>query len=79
MKTDQKSCFDNDGNFIIRPYLLKELATHYNINPRTLRRWIDNLAPGVGKTTMKYFTIDEVRIIVTALGVPQKVDTKKAA
>jgi hypothetical protein len=79
MKAAHRTCFDTDGNFIIRPYMLKDLAIHYNVCTRTLRRWINTLAPEVGNKKKKFFTVEQVRIIVTAIGVPQKIDSKKAA
>jgi len=79
MKAVCKPCFDEAGNFIIRPYMLKHLAVHYNVCTRTLRRWINKLAPEIGNKKTKYFTVEQVRTIVTALGAPEKIISNKAA
>jgi len=79
MQTAHRSCFDSDGKFIVRPYMLKDLAIYYNVCTRTLRRWINKLAPEVGNKKMKFFTVEQVKIIITALGTPEKIDPKKAA
>ena len=73
MPKTTKQLFDEKGNLIIRPYRLMDLATIYEVSPRTIRRWIDVKAPEHGKKKKKYFTVDQVRGIVTALGIPQKV------
>lgn len=73
MQKTTKQVFDEQGNLIIRPYRLMDLATIYDVSPRTIRRWIDAKAPELGKKKKKYFTVDQVQGIVTALGIPQKV------
>ena len=73
MQKTTKQIFDEQGNLIIRPYRLMDLAAIYDVSTRTLRRWIDAKAPEHGKKKKKYFTVDQVQGIVTALGIPQKV------
>ena len=73
MQKTTKQVFDEQGNLIIRPYRLMDLATIYDVSPRTIRRWIDAKVPKLGKKKKKYFTVDQVQGIVTALGIPQKV------
>ncbi len=73
MPKTTKQLFDEQGNLIIRPYRLMDLAAIYEVSPRTIRRWIDAKAPEFGKKKKKYFTVDQVQGIVTALGIPQKV------
>lgn len=73
MQKTTKQVFDEQGNLIIRPYRLMDLATIYDVSPRTIRRWIDAKAPEQGKKKKKYFTVDQVQGIVTALGIPQKI------
>ncbi len=73
MQKTTKQVFDEQGNLIIRPYRLMDLAAIYDVSTRTLRRWIDAKAPEHGKKKKKYFTVDQVQGIVTALGIPQKV------
>ncbi len=67
-----KQCYDEQGNFLIRPYSLKELAAIYGICYQTLRGWIDAKAADYGEKKGKYFSIAQVKGIVTALGFPHK-------
>lgn len=69
----QKQFFDESGNLIIRPYRLCDLAAIYNVSRHTLRRWINEKAAEYGTKTKKYFTTEQVKGIVTALGTPQKI------
>lgn len=80
MKVVKRNYYDEEGNFIIRPYRLKDLAEVYNVCGRTVRRWINKLIPEIGPKHSKYFTVNEVVKIVNAIGLPQKkVNTKKVA
>jgi hypothetical protein len=69
----KKALYDEQGNLIIRPYRLMDLAAIYDVSTRTMRRWIDAKAAEYGKKEKKYFTIEQVIGIITALGVPQKI------
>ena len=73
MQKTTKKTYDDQGNLIIRPYRLMDLAAIYDVSTRTMRRWIDAKAPECGKKEKKYFTVDQVQGIVTALGIPQKI------
>lgn len=73
MQKTKKQLFDEQGNLIIRPYRLMDLAAIYEVSTRTIRRWIDAKVPEHGKKKKKYFTVDQVQAIVTALGIPQKI------
>ena len=79
MKVVKRNYFNADGNLVIKPYQLQHLAEIYEVHPRTVRRWIDKLVPQLGKKKVKYFTIEEVILIVNAIGLPQIIELKKAA
>lgn len=79
MKVVKRNYFNVDGNLIIKPYQLQHLGEIYEVHPRTVRRWIDKLVPQIGKKKVKYFTIEEVILIVNAIGLPQIIELKKAA
>ena len=72
MQKTEKQLYDEQGNLIIRPYRLMDLAAIYDVSTRTMRRWIDGKAAEYGKKEKKYFTIEQVIGIITALGLPQK-------
>ena len=73
MQKTQKQLYDEQGNLIIRPYRLMDLAAIYDVSTRTMRRWIDAKAAEYGKKEKKYFTIEQVKGIITAIGLPQKI------
>lgn len=73
MQRKVKTYYDEQGNLIIRPYRMKDLAAIYDVSTRTMRRWIDAKAPEHGKKTKMYFTIEQVKGITNAIGVPQKI------
>ncbi len=73
MQKTQKQLYDEQGNLIIRPYRLMDLAAIYDVSTRTMRRWIDAKAAEHGKKEKKYFTIEQVKGIITAIGLPQKI------
>ena len=79
MKVVKRNYFNAEGNLIIKPYQLQHLGEIYEVHPRTVRRWIDKLAPQIGRKKVKYYTIEEVVIIVNAIGLPQIIELKKAA
>ena len=79
MKVVKRNYYTAEGNLIIKPYQLQHLGEIYDVHPRTVRRWIDKLAPQIGRKKVKYFTIEEVVIIVNAIGLPQIIELKKAA
>lgn len=79
METVQRTYFDNDGNLIVKPYQMRQLAEIYEVHPRTMRRWISKLAPNLTKEKRRYFTIDEVVTIVNAIGIPHTIKVKKTA
>ena len=73
MQKTVKQLYDEQGNLIIRPYRLMDLAAIYDVSTRTMRRWIDAKAAEYGKKEKKYFTIEQVKGIITAIGLPQKI------
>lgn len=69
----QKQYYDELGMLIIRPYRLKDLAAIYDVSRHTIRRWLNEKAAEYATKSKKYFTVEQVRGIVNALGMPQKV------
>jgi hypothetical protein len=77
MKVIKRNYYDDEGNLLIKPYRLKDLAEIYGVCNRTMKKWITNAAPEVRRS--QFYSIPNVTIIVEALGLPQKFETKKAA
>ena len=74
MKKETIQYYDQTGKLIIKPYRMKDLAAIYGVDVRTLRNWMSKLAPTIIRKQAKYFLVQEVAAIVTALGVPKKAD-----
>lgn len=54
----------------VKPYTLKELAALYDVDDRTIRNWIEPFKAEIGKKNGNYYSVIQVRIIFTRLGVP---------
>jgi hypothetical protein len=79
MKVVKRNYYDDEGNLLIKPYRLKDLAEIYGVCNRTMKKWIVGAAPEVHRNRSQFYSIPNVTIIVEALGLPQKIETKKAA
>lgn len=79
MKVVKRNYYDEEGNLLIKPYRLKDLAEIYGVCNRTMKKWITNAAPQAQRNRSQFYPIPAVTIIVEALGLPQRVETKKAA
>jgi len=58
-----------DG-IVIKPYKLWELAALYNVARSTMRRWLKPLLAEIGERLGHYYTIKQVKIIISRLGPP---------
>ncbi|MBL0267166.1 MAG: hypothetical protein IPP99_00370 [Chitinophagaceae bacterium] len=55
MQKTEKKFFDEQGNMLIRPYRLMDLAAIYDVSSKTMRRWIDAKAPNMEKTRNVFY------------------------
>lgn len=79
----RKQYFDTDGKLIVKPYRLSDLATIFDVNRKTMRKWLDKYPDELGKREGKYFSVRQVQFCLEKFGLPGKVivlnQTKKAA
>lgn len=54
----------------IKPYTKKELAIIYGISPRCFYTWLKKIEPQVGPKNGKYYTLNQVRLIIKLIGLP---------
>ncbi|MCC7303090.1 MAG: hypothetical protein IT233_10655 [Bacteroidia bacterium] len=60
---------ESKNNLIeIKPYTKKELAGVFGITPRCLYTWLKEIEMEVGPKKGKYYTPNQVRIIVKLIG-----------
>lgn len=58
---------------VLRSYSLAELARLYEVCDRTFKKWIKPFAADIGERQGRYYTINQVRIILAKLGIPASV------
>ncbi|HBF89351.1 MAG TPA: hypothetical protein DDX39_11985 [Bacteroidales bacterium] len=54
----------------LKAYSIGELAKMYDINWRTLKKWIEPFESEVGKRRGRFYTIIQVKVIFEKLGMP---------
>jgi hypothetical protein len=79
MKVVKRNYYDDEGNLLIKPYRLKDLAEIYGVCNRTMKKWITNAAPEAKRNRSQFYSIPSVAMIVDALGLPGRFEIKKAA
>lgn len=54
----------------VRPYTTKELCNIYKISDKTLHKWLQPFRKKMGIKRGRYYTVAQVGIIFTRLGIP---------
>jgi transposase len=62
---------DPKEKFIVKSYNTKELANHYGVTPKVIRRWLTPLKPELGTRIGNYYSAEQVKIIIERLGKPE--------
>ncbi|HEX7904900.1 MAG TPA: hypothetical protein VF487_13570 [Chitinophagaceae bacterium] len=74
-KHENKKYFDDKGNLIIKPYRMTDLAAIFDVNYRTMKRWMSNFPNDLHKKEGKYYSIQQVEFMIGQFGLPRKVNT----
>jgi hypothetical protein len=80
-----KTYYDEQGNLIIKPYRMKDLAAIFDVNQQTLKRWMSKHPEKLGEKDGKYYSVHQVNYMIAVFGLPHKVammpfsETLKAA
>lgn len=72
-----KKYFDENGLLIIKPYRMKDLCTIFDLNYRTMRRWIEQHKKELGKKNGQYFNAAQVSFMIGRFGMPYYINCKK--
>ena len=56
--------------FELKGYSKRELSEKYNISIRTFNTWLKPFEEKVGTKRGRYYTVNQVKIILEALGLP---------
>lgn len=73
-KHEPKKYFDEKGKLIIKPYRIIDLAAIFDVNRKTMRRWMSNFPGELGKRDGKYFSINQVEFMIAQFGLPRRID-----
>ena len=68
-----KQYFDGQGNLLIKPYRLKDLAAIFDINAQTLKRWMDKYPDELGEKDGMYYSVKQVEFMIEQFGLPRKI------
>lgn len=79
MRIVKRSCYDEEGNLLIKPYRVMDLAALYDVTTKTMRKWIATAVPDIQKSSGHYYSAKAVAQIIQAIGAPQKLSIKNAA
>lgn len=67
-----KAYYDEEGNLLVKPYRLKDLAAIFDINVQTLKRWMSKY-PELLHKDGKYYTATQVEFCIDKFGLPKKI------
>ena len=56
--------------FELKAYSKKELAEMYEVSVRTFNGWLKPFDAAIGKKIGRYYTVNQVKTIVEAVGLP---------
>ncbi len=72
---------ENEGivecKIAVRPYSIKELRNIYHVSDKTFKIWLRKLEHQVGEKMGACYTVRQVELIFSELGVPYVVSEKK--
>lgn len=57
---------------IIKPCNKKELIVLFGVSSFVLRKWLEPLKEEIGEVKGRYYTVNQVEIIIKRLGLPKK-------
>ena len=60
-------------NIFVKPYSVKELCNLYEVKAKIFNKWLDPFRNELGDRTGWYFTVNQVELIFSRLGVPYKI------
>lgn len=57
----------------VKPYSIRELCYLYEICDKTLKKWMEPFADELGDRIGRYYSVNQVEIIFSKLGVPYRI------
>lgn len=69
-KHTPKRYFDSSGSLILKPYRMSDLENIYDVDARTLKKWLKVYESEIGERNGTYYTVQQVLTIVEKIGMP---------
>lgn len=69
----KKQYYTAEGNLIVKPYRLSDLAIIFDVNRKTMRKWLDKYPEVFGTREGKYFSVRQVEFCLDKFGLPGRV------
>lgn len=63
----------NDTQIKLKAYSITELARIYEVDPRTLKKWIKPFEEQIGEKQGRYYQIPQVKVIFKKLDLPTNI------
>lgn len=70
---EKKQYYTADGNLIVKPYRLSDLAEIFDVNRKTMRKWMDKYPEDLSRHEGKYFSVRQVEFCLDKFGLPGRV------
>ena len=64
---------DRQEYILVKPYRLKELCDLYGVSSKIFRKWIAPFEKEIGERNGWYYTVIQVEVILSRLGVPYRI------
>ena len=58
----------------VKPYMIGELAKHFQVSEKTFRCWLKDITERVGQRKGRYYTIKQVEMIFQEFGIPKIIE-----
>lgn len=72
-KHDAKQYYTAEGNLIVKPYRLSDLAAIFDVNRKTMRKWMDKYPEDLSRHEGKYFSVRQVEFCLEKFGLPGRI------
>ncbi len=74
MQSNMSTTQETKKTFYVKPYTISELAAFYKVNVRTFRKWIKNIESEIGERMGRYYTVNQVKVIIEKIGLPKSIE-----
>jgi hypothetical protein len=70
---EKKQYYTAEGNLIVKPYRLSDLAAIFDVNRKTMRKWMDKYPEDLSRHEGKYFSVRQVEFCLDKFGLPGRI------